>query len=110
MSATININETEELIGLIRTEFRNLPLRELLHQSPHVLLGISPQVADVLKTLEINTVFDFATSGVFDAATKLVNAGNDIHSAFNQHGSPTADLVREAQTTGMKVDELQFLS
>jgi hypothetical protein len=109
MPATINVSAADELIGLIRTDFRNLSVRELLHQSPHVLLGVSPQAADLLKTLEINTVFDLATSGVFDAATKLVNAGSDVHSALNQHGSPTADLVREAEAFGKKIDELQFL-
>jgi len=64
MPATINVNTADELLGLIRTEFRNLPLRELLHQSPHVLLGVSPPMVTVLESLEINTVFDLATSGV----------------------------------------------
>ncbi|MWC27108.1 hypothetical protein [Paenibacillus sp. MMS18-CY102] len=110
MSAIINQNALDELLVLVRTEYRNLPLRELLRLSPHVLLGVSPQAADILKELEITTVFDLATSGVFDAATKLLNAASDIHSALNQHGTPTADLVREAVAAGKKVNELQFLA
>ncbi|HUS14454.1 MAG TPA: hypothetical protein VM536_05465, partial [Chloroflexia bacterium] len=102
-------NSAEALLGLVRTEFRNLPLRELLHKSPHVLLGVSPATAVVLKGLEINTVFDLGTSAVFDAATKLLTAGQDLHSALSQHGSPTADLVREADAAGKKIDELQYL-
>ncbi len=109
MPSTTNVNFADELLNLIRTEYRNLQIRELLRLSPHALLGVSPEAAGVLKALEVNTVFDLATSGVFDAATKLIQAGTDILSALNQHGSPTADLVREAEAAGKKVGELQFL-
>ena len=109
MPAIINLNTFDELLVWIRTEYRNVQLRELLHHSPHVLLGVSPQIAALLVELEINTVFDLATSGVFDAAVKLVNASSDLHSALYQHGTPTADLVREAQAAGKKINELQFL-
>jgi len=108
MVSILNQSASEQLLVLIRTEYRNLPLRELLSQSPIVLLGVSPKAVDVLKELEINTVFDLATSGVFDAATKLLNAATDYNSAFTQYGSPTADLIREAQAAGKKVNELQF--
>ena len=109
MPAIINLNTFDDLLVWIRTEYRNVQLRELLHHSPHVLLGVSPQIAALLVELEINTVFDLATSGVFDAAVKLVNASSDLHSALYQHGTPTADLVREAQAAGKKINELQFL-
>jgi hypothetical protein len=109
LPATVNVNAADELLALVRTDFRNLPLRELLHLSPHVLLGVGPQAAALLKTLEINTVFDLATSGIFDSASKLLLAGSDIHSAFQQYGSPTSDLVREAAAAGKKVEELQYL-
>lgn len=108
MVSILNQSASEELLVLVRTEYRNLPLRELLSQSPLVLLGVSPKAVDVLKELEIITVFDLATSGVFDAATKLLSAATDYNSAFTQYGSPTADLVREAQAAGKKVNELQF--
>jgi hypothetical protein len=108
MVSILNQSASEELLVLVRTEYRNLPLRELLSQSPLVLLGVSPKAVDVLKQLEINTVFDLATSGVFDAASKLLSAATDYNSAFTQYGSPTADLVREAQASGKKVSELQF--
>lgn len=109
MPATINLNPADELLSLVRTEFRNLPLRELLHKSPRVLLGVSTVAAIALKALEINTVFDLATSAVFDAATKLVSAGSDLKNALSQHGSPPADLVRAGEAAGKKVGELQFL-
>jgi hypothetical protein len=109
MPAIINVNTADAMLDLIRTEFRNLQLRELLHRPPDVLLGVSRATATVLKSLEINTVFDLATSVVFDAATKLLNAGTNLKSALYQHGSPTADLVREADAAGKKIAELQFL-
>lgn len=101
--------KSDDLISSIRTEFRNLTLRELLHQNTRVLLGVNQDTANTLKKLEINTVFDLATSVVFDTATKLVNAGNNLKSALYQYGSPTADMVREAEAAGKKIEELQFL-
>ncbi|GFN30044.1 hypothetical protein [Paenibacillus xylaniclasticus] len=109
MVSIINQNASDELLEWVRTEYRNLPIRELLRLSPHVLLGVSQKAADALKLLEINTLFDLATSSVFDAASKLLNAASDIHSALSQHGTPTADLVRESVAAGVKVNELQFL-
>lgn len=99
----------EDLLASIRTEFRNVPLRELLNQPPRVLLGVSTQAATALAALEVNSVFDLATSAVFDSAAKLVNASSNLKSALYQHGSPTADLVREAEAAGKQIAELQFL-
>lgn len=93
----------------VRTEFRNVETHELLKESPRVLLGVTPDAEATLKALEIDTVFDLATSGVFDDAVKLVRAGTDVHSMLYQHGIPTADLVRESETAGKEVAELQFL-
>ncbi|MET0156242.1 MAG: hypothetical protein ABW189_09115 [Rickettsiales bacterium] len=104
-----NVGTAAELLTLVRTEYRNLPLRELLNKSPHVLLGVSPKAAEALELLEIDTVFDFGTSAAFDAATKLLRAGTEVGDALRQHGAATADLVRESVTAGVKVDELQYL-
>jgi hypothetical protein len=109
MPETINANSAEKLLDLVRTEYRNLSLREILSSSPKALLGVSPKAETALKTLEINTIFDLATAAVFDGATKLMTAGTDLKSALYQHGAPTADLVREADAAGKKIDELQFL-
>ncbi len=109
MPATINRSSTDELLDLIRTEFRNLPLRDLLHRSPHVLLGVGPEAAALLQSLEIETVFDLATSAVFSAAGKVLEAGGNLRSPLYQHGSAPTDLVREGLAVGRKVEELQFL-
>jgi len=93
----------------VRTEFRHLQLREVLHKPVRVLLGVDADASDLLKKLDIHTVFDLATSSVFDAALKLVQAGSDTHKALSRHGAPTADLVRESFAAGKKVNELQYL-
>src|SRR6266550_328476 len=79
----------DDLLAAVRTEFRSLPLRELLNQPPRVLLGVTAAAAKALKKLEVESVFDLATSGVFDDATKLMNAGATLNSALYQHGAPT---------------------
>src|SRR4051812_8924449 len=98
-----------DLMNGIRTEFRNLQLRELLHEPPRALLGVTPAAEAALLKLDIGTIFDLATSMVFDGATRIVSAGTNSRSAVAQYGAPTADLVREAQSAGKKIDELQFL-
>jgi hypothetical protein len=96
-----------ELLSLIRTEFRNTPVRELLHQSPKVLLGVNADAATALKSLDIHTVFDLATSATFEAATKLFTAAGNITSPLYQYGGPTSDLVRETTSAGKTLVELQ---
>jgi hypothetical protein len=99
----------EDVIGLVRTEDRNHPLRELLNLTPLALLGVNADAKLVLEKLDIKTVFDLATSALFDNATKLVNAASDFKSALFQHGSPTADMIKEAEIAGKKLSELQFM-
>jgi hypothetical protein len=72
MPSIVTQNEAQELLGLIRTEFRNLSLREILARPPRVLLGETPGAAAAMSGLGITTVFDLATSGLFDDATKIV--------------------------------------
>jgi hypothetical protein len=101
---------SEDFTSLVRSDFRNRPLRDILNLPPQALLGVSADAELVLEKLEIKTVFDLATSAIFGNATKLVRAASDFNSALFQHGTPTADMVRQADVAGKKVGELQFLS
>src|SRR5699024_7374958 len=103
------INDTESLSNLVRTEYRNLQMHELLHLSPHVLLGVSPKAENILKALDIQTLFDLATANVFDTAMKLLHASQDVLSALRQHGKPTSDMVRDSIAAGKKTEELCYL-
>lgn len=98
----------DDFASIVRTEFRLLTPREVLHQPPRALLGVSPGAEAALGKLEIRTVFDLATSSVFEDAARLVAAASDYRSPFAQHGAATSDVVREAATAGVKVDELQL--
>ena len=102
-------SSTLDPLSFVRSEFRNLSVRELLNRPPRVLLGVTSAAVDVLEKLEIVTLFDLATSGVFDDATKLLRASEDLKSAMYQHGRAPADVVREDQAAARQVAELQFL-
>lgn len=93
----------------IRTEFRELPLQEILNKSPRVFLGVTSEAENILKSLEIETVFDLATSGAFNDATKLLEVSTDFKSVLYQHGVPPLDLIREDEVAGTNITELQFL-
>jgi hypothetical protein len=80
-----------------------------LNRPPDVLLGVSPAALAAMTKLEINSVFDLATSGVFDDATKLVRAAEDSQTALNQHGSATSDMLREADAAGKQIGDLEYL-
>ena len=99
----------QEIASLVRADFRDTIFSDLLRRPTSVLLGANPAAVDALKLLEVNTVFDLATSEVFASASKISEAGNNTRSLLYQHGSPTADLVREEAVGGAKVDQLRFL-
>lgn len=109
LPSQVNQNPYDRLLDHVRTDYRNMQIREIMHLSPRALLGINDEQAKLLQKLEIKTVFDLATSQIFDAATKLLKAGTDVHSVFTQHGAATSDLVRESYAAGKKVQELRFL-
>lgn len=93
---------------LLTTESHARPLQEVLGEPPTVLLGVSQQAADVLKTLEINTVFDLAMSAAFNAAVQLEDAADNTSNAMNRFGRPVSDLVRAEETAGVKLSDLRF--
>ena len=111
MTETINPSSasSDDPLVAVRSEFQSLPLRELLNKPASVLIGVTAAAKVALKLLDVTSVFDLATSGVFDDANKLVNAASDLKSALYQHGSATTDLVRETVAAGKKLAELQQL-
>jgi hypothetical protein len=60
---------------LVKTQYQNRTLSDLLRQSTIALLGVSNQAANSLKLLEIMSIFDLATSETFAGASKLLEAG-----------------------------------
>ena len=97
------------MTDVLRTEYRNRPLREVLNLSPRALLGVDANAEAALLKLEIQTVFDLATSDVFDRASKLVSSATDAASALFQHGAASSDMVKAAEAAGKKLSDLQYL-
>ena len=94
---------------LLKTEYIGMDAREALRASPSVLLGVSAVAAAALRLIEVETVFDLATSRLFANASRLLKAGQDARDAFYRFGAPPKDIVRSA-AEGRAVDELRFES
>src|SRR4051794_12118790 len=91
----------------LRTEYVKLDPREALQASPTILLGISTKAAAALKLVEIESVFDLATSRLFANANQLLSAGLDAKNTYYRFGIPPKDVVN-ANADGHRVDELRF--
>jgi hypothetical protein len=100
----------DDVLKSIRTEFRGAELGEILHKPTRALLGVTPAAESALVDLEIDTVFELATSAVFGAAVTLMEGGSDLRSALARFGQPASDIVRESVTAGKPLAELQFLA
>ena len=79
-----------DIYALVKTEHQGIPLSDLLRKPTTALLGVNTAAAGALKSFGVNTVFDLATSDLFDNARKILEAGSDTKSFMYQHGSPTA--------------------
>jgi hypothetical protein len=99
----------DEIHRPVRTAFRSTPVRELLNDDVTALLGVDAAAGTVLGKLEIHSVFDLATSAVFDAATAITEAGARLTGLYYQHGKVPADIIKQSLVTGVSVEELQFL-
>ncbi|KAL8925785.1 MAG: hypothetical protein Q9208_003282 [Pyrenodesmia sp. 3 TL-2023] len=100
----------QDIYALVKTEYQNTPLSDLLRKPTTGLLGVSTAAANAVKSFDVNTIFDLATSDVFENARKILEAGNNPKSFMYQHGNPSADLVRESVVGGTKIDQLRYLS
>jgi alpha-D-ribose 1-methylphosphonate 5-triphosphate synthase subunit PhnG len=89
------------------TASANLSLLEILHAEPDVLLGVTSQAVTSLKTLDIQTVFDLASSRVFANASMLVDAGTDPRTVLARYGVAPADMIGSLPP-GVSVDQLRF--
>src|SRR5262245_11250740 len=91
----------------LKTEYTQQTVQEVLQSSPAVLLGVPRDAADVLRHLDIETVFDLAASRIFGNAQALLAAGEDFTHAIARHGRAPSDVV-DPSATPVPVDELRF--
>src|SRR5690606_5997397 len=77
----------------LHTSARHLQPRAVLQSPVTVLLGVSDRAADVLRELNIHTVFDLATSRLFGNAAAVTAAGNGATSVFGRFGAAPSDVI-----------------
>jgi hypothetical protein len=91
----------------LKTDSAKLDARETLSAAPAVLLGVDGPAAAALKQVEIDSVFDLATSRLFANADRLLQAGLDPKDPYFRFGTAPRDLVNTAEE-GRRIDELCF--
>jgi len=91
------------------TASENLSPLEILHAPTDVLLGVTPQAVTALKSLDIHTVFDLASSRIFANASLLLDAGTDPRSMMARFGIAPADTI-DVLPPGVSIDQLRFHS
>ena len=81
--------------------------RELLPMPISVLLGVSSEAETILKSLKIVSVFDLATSRIFDNARKIVEVAHSANTTFGRYGGVPSDVV-DSNGHNVDVTELQM--
>jgi|GEM_PF-3442138 len=80
-------------VQAVKSEFSHLSATEVLESPIVVLNNVSDPIAEVLKSLNIQTVFELAVSRVFNAAHAIVQAANQPESAIASLGTVPAEYV-----------------
>lgn len=101
----MSVVSAQQPMDVLRSSSQSQSLEEVLHKPVSALLGVSAVEATQLERLGITSIFDLATSSVFDAATRLHRAANNLNDPLRKHGAPPADIVR-AGAAGKTIDEL----
>jgi hypothetical protein len=91
----------------LKTDSAKLDALETLRATPAVLLGVDGPAAAALKQIEIDSVFDLATSRLFANAERLLQAGLDPKDPYFRFGSAPKDVVNTADED-RRIDELRF--
>lgn len=91
----------------LRTNAGDLTLQEVLRASPGILLGVSPDAVTTLKTLDVSSIFDLASSRIFASASLLSQAGDDPRSVVARLGVAPADLF-DSIPAGLTIEALQM--
>ncbi|AFY37968.1 hypothetical protein Lepto7376_1633 [[Leptolyngbya] sp. PCC 7376] len=92
---------------LVKSTSASLKGSELLKADVNQLLGITNKVTRTLKeSLNISSIFDLATSRVFNSALELVDPTNPVMQEYARHGLIPADLLQD----GVDLSQVQDFS
>ena len=89
-----------DVFSFLKNSSQSLPLVDILQQRVKALLGVYDDASNELNKISLATIFDLATSIVFDSATKIAIAASDPKSALYRYGKAPADLIRLSRTGG----------
>lgn len=82
-----------DIYNSLRNAAKTTPITSLLQQPVETLLGVNSSAHTALQKFGITSIFDLASSVVFDNATKIVAAVTDPQSALYRYGKAPADVV-----------------
>ncbi|ORY11718.1 hypothetical protein BCR34DRAFT_601160 [Clohesyomyces aquaticus] len=97
----------KDIYDFVRSTARAVPTSDLLRQPVGVLLGISSGAGVALQKLGINSIFDLASSNVFDNATKIVAAATEPQSSIYRYGRVPADIIDAAKLATIPMNKIQ---
>ncbi len=87
-------NGTSRFSHLVKAGAAALNPRDLLQADVDQLLGVPPEMASILvNKMRIRTIFDLATSQVFNNALNLVDPQGYVAREYAKHGFVPADLL-----------------
>lgn len=82
----------------VRTAFRNKSVGELVTEPIDALLGVSPPAAKLLEQFGISTIFDLASSRLFDTAHNLTRAADGSTHGLGRYRLVPGDAVDDSAT------------
>lgn len=99
------------LSQVVRGSSADLSLRELLVQPVTELLGVGAEAAQALHGIQVDTIFDLGSSGVFaKAAAVLAAAGSDLALIPGDVIDPAGTPATAATAPDLPLDRLQGVS
>lgn len=93
--------------NLIKSSALHLSTRELLNQPVTILIDCDDNEQKVLKKMHLSTVFDLATSNVFNTAFNLFEASQSKDSILGKNGFASSDMVK-SDALSIPIEKLIF--
>jgi len=93
---------------LLKGKYSFLTPREILSHPVDVLLGCDDHSVNVLKKINIHTVFDLATSRLFGVAKELTDASKGANNSFSAFGFANAESIAN-ELLGKPISDLTNL-
>lgn len=87
------MNSNRRFTDFVKSNFLQVELREILQSPTGILLGVSDKAEDVLKTMQIFTVFDLAMSRIFAVAGDIATVSEIPQNMVGRYGKAPSEMV-----------------